>query len=228
MAIVLHQWEVSPYCGKIRHILRLKGLAFETVNYNGLHALRARKLDPAGKLPVLDYDGERIADSSRIAELLEQRHPAPPLYPANAQQRALALLWEDWADEALFWFEVYFRVADPDALNATAALFCAGRPSWERLLIVPALRRDYRARLRAQGLGCLPEPEVDRLFGQHLDRIEASLDGRAWLVGDSISIADIAVQAMLAEIIRTSARRARILARPNICRWLAAAAPQQR
>lgn len=228
MAIVLHQWEVSPYCGKIRHILRLKGLAYETVNYNGLHALRARKLDPAGKLPVLDYDGQRVADSTRIAELLERLHPAPALYPADPRERALAGLWEDWADESLFWFEVYFRVADPDALNAAAALFCAGRPRWERMLIVPALRRDYRARLRAQGLGCLPEPEVDRLFGQHLDRIDASLAGRDWLVGDAITIADIAVQAMLAEIIRTSSRRAQILARPNIQRWLAAAAPEQR
>ena len=50
-----------------RAILRHKGLPFRTVDYNGLKALRARKLWPVGKLPVIDYDGERIAGSSRIA-----------------------------------------------------------------------------------------------------------------------------------------------------------------
>ncbi len=222
MNIVLHQWEISPYCGKVRRILRHKRLEFQTREYNGLRALRVRKLTQPGKLPVLDYDGVRIADSSRIAAFVEERHPEHPLLPVDAAQRALALMWEDWADESLFWFEVYFRVHDAAALKASAAAICAGRPAWERYLIVPMLRRDYRARLRAQGLGCLPETEVDRLFALHLDRLDTLLAHSPRLVGDNTTIADIAVAAMLDEIIRTSKRRAAILSRPNLCNWLAA------
>jgi len=222
--IVLHQWEVSPFCGKVRRILRHKGLPFRTVDYNGLRALRARKLGPAGKLPVLDYDGERVADSSRIAEFLETRHPLPALVPADPKERAMAQLWEDWADESLFWFEVHYRVNDADALRATAAYICAGRPAWERALVTPLFRRDYRAKLHAQGLGRLPASEVDRLFAAHLDRLDVVLAGGHRLVGDTTSIADIAVAAQLDEIKRTSARREWIRARPNINRWLAALA----
>lgn len=222
--IVLHQWEISPFCGKVRKILRHKGLRFRTVNYNGLKALQVRKLGPVGKLPVLDYDGERIADSSRIAEFIEVRHPEPELLPADPQARALAQLWEDWADESLFWFEIHYRVNDADALNLAGESICAGRPAWERALIMPLIRRDYRARLHAQGLGRLPMPEVDRLFNAHLDRIEMVLTGGSRLVANATSIADIAVAAQLDEINRTSARRDWIAARPNIVRWLAALA----
>jgi len=220
MDIVLHQWVVSPYCAKVRRILRHKRLPFRTVEYNGLRALRVRKLSAAGKLPVLDYDGQRITDSSAIAAYLEMRHPQPALFPDHPRQRAMAALWEDWADESLFWFEVYFRVHDTAALDLAATAICAGRPAWERLLIVPIFRRDYRARLKAQGLGRLPEAEVDRLFDQHLDLLDTVLAENGKLVGATTTIADIAVAAMLDEIIRTSARGQRILARPHVRLWL--------
>ena len=40
-AIVLHQWAISPFCGKVRRILEHKGLPFEVVDYNGLRARKA-------------------------------------------------------------------------------------------------------------------------------------------------------------------------------------------
>jgi len=177
------------------------------------------RFGPAGKLPVLDDDGERTAYSSRIAEFLEARHPEPARLPADPKECAMAQLWEDWADGSLFWFEVHCRVNDPDALRATAAFHCAGRRARERALVVPLFRRDCRAKLHAQGLGRLPASDVDRLFEAHLDRLDVVLAGGGRLVGNATSIADIAVAAQLDAIIRTSARRERIRARPNIsCR----------
>jgi hypothetical protein len=85
-------------------------------------------------------------------------------------------------------------------------------------------RRDCRAKLHAQGLGRLPASDVDRLFEAHLDRLDVVLAGGGRLVGNATSIADIAVAAQLDAIIRTSARRERIRARPNISCWLGALA----
>ena len=59
-AIILHQWRISPFCGKVRRVLEHKRLAYDVVDYNGLRARKASGLSAAGKLPVLDYDGERI------------------------------------------------------------------------------------------------------------------------------------------------------------------------
>ena len=68
--IVLHQWLISPFCGKVRRILEHKKLVYTTVEYNGFKARKAKDLTEVGKLPVIDYDGERIQDSSDIAAFL--------------------------------------------------------------------------------------------------------------------------------------------------------------
>ncbi len=73
--IVLHQWEISPFCHKVRKILQHKQLVYVTKNYNGLLALKISKLSKSGKLPVLEYEGEWIQDSSDIAEFIERRYP---------------------------------------------------------------------------------------------------------------------------------------------------------
>ena len=88
--ILLHQWDMSPFCNKTRRCLAFKGLNYEVKDYNGLLARKAAALSPVGKLPVLDYDGERIQDSGRIAEFLERKHPAKPLFPQDPQQLAAA------------------------------------------------------------------------------------------------------------------------------------------
>jgi glutathione S-transferase len=218
--IVLHQWEISPFCGKVRRILRAKGLAFQVQDYPGITARKGQALTKAGKLPVLDYDGERIADSSRIAAFLEERHPEPPLVPRDARERALAHLIEDWADESLYWFEVRFRMADPVALGRAAELLCVGRPAVERAVFRVALRQMYRSKLDAQGLGRLSDGEAVRAFEAHLDALEALLEGHDFLVGSALSLADVAVVSQLAEIQRTSTLRHLVDGRARVARWI--------
>src|SRR5690606_23654602 len=132
MALVLHQWEISPFCGKVRRVLRFKNLDFEVVNYNGLRARQARGLSASGKLPVLEIGGERIEDYSAISAHLDREHAEPLLWPAADADRHLAHFFEDWADESLYWFEVYLRFAVPGPRERAALHLCAGRPAWER------------------------------------------------------------------------------------------------
>lgn len=220
-AITLHQWEISPFCQKVARALRFKGLDFATVDYNGLLAPRAMRLSPVGKVPVLDIDGQRLQDSTRICRYLDERHPEPPLYPRDPQQRALVELWEDWSDESLYWFEVYYRAKDPAALAQIAELASAGRPAWERLPTRLTIQAMLGLQLRAQGLGRQPPAVVDAEFIRHLDRIETVLAGGGWLVGERQTLADIAVGSQLLEVLRTSDRmRPELLGRPRLADWL--------
>ena len=66
-AVVLHQWEISPFCQKVAKALKHKGIAFDTVNYNGILGAKVKGLSKVGKLPVIDINGQRIQDSTRIA-----------------------------------------------------------------------------------------------------------------------------------------------------------------
>lgn len=107
--VVLHQWQISPFCGKVRKILRLKGIPYRVENYNGLRATMVGKLTSAAKLPVLDLDGKRIPDSTAIAAYLNERQPEPALYPSDRCDAAMARIIEDWADESLYYYEMFFR-----------------------------------------------------------------------------------------------------------------------
>jgi glutathione S-transferase len=223
--VVLHQWDISPYCRKVRKALRLKGIPYQSVDYNGMRAPQAARLATSGKLPVLDWDGQRVADSSLICEFLDQRVPSPPLYPTNPRDAALARLLEDWADESLYYFEMHFRAAYPSAAAKATELLCAGRPAWERHVVGPLFRRGLNRRLKAHGFSGWSNEQIERWFFGHLDDVAAWLEGRQWLVGDTQSIADLAVSAQLEEMLRTSTIAGRVLERPSVAAWLARNAP---
>jgi len=220
-SVTLHQWEMSPFCNKTRRCLKHKGVAYEVENYNGLLARKAASLSPAGKLPVLDYDGERIQDSSRIAEFLDRKHPERRLYPTDREELARARLWEDWAGQSLYFYEIYFRMLDRVSLERGLDLICAGRPSWERAVLKIVFKRRYPKKLRQQGLARLPRAEVEQQFFTLLDALETVLEKRAWLAADSASIADFSVAAQLDELVRTSDLAPRVLERSKLKEWLA-------
>lgn len=221
--VVLHQWEMSPFCNKVRRCLAHKQLAYRVVDYNGLLARKAAALSPVGKLPVLDYDGERIQDSTAIAEFLERKHPENRLYPNDPVELARVRFWEDWAAQSLYFYEIYFRMLDPVSLERAVDIICTGRPRWERSVMKLVFQRRYPKKLKQQGIGRLPPAEVERQFFLLIDALETLLGERRWLVGDEKSMADISVAAQLDELLRTSDLKPRILERKRLSDWLARA-----
>lgn len=201
---VIHQWQVSPFCSKVRKILAFKGIPYEKKDYNGLLALKAAKLTPAGKLPVLELDETMLSNSSQIAEYLELRNPTPALYPKDANLRFQTLLWEDWADESLFWYEVYFRFCYTRAWGKSVALLCEGRPKYESWIMKFEARRIYNKKLNAQGLGRYDKKTVEEKFFRLVSGIDSRVNQNKWLVGEHLSIADLAVAAQIEEVQRTA------------------------
>ena len=84
----------------------------------------------------------------------------------------MAHFWEDWADESLYWFEVYFRFMDPAAATKSVALLAAGRPGFERVLLGSVVRRSHKKALHGQGLARMPRERVVAKFCEHLDQLE--------------------------------------------------------
>jgi glutathione S-transferase len=221
--VVLHQWEMSPFCNKVRRCLAHKGIAYTVVDYNGLLARKAASLSDVGTLPVLDYDGERIGDSTKIALFLERKHPERPLFPSDAVALSRVRFWDDWASQSLYFHEIYFRMLDPVSLERALDLICKGRPRWERAILKAVFLRRYPKKLGQQGLGRLPRSEVERQFFSLLDGLETLLNEGPWLVGNEKTMADVAVAAQLDEIVRTSELAPRILERRKVADWLARA-----
>ena len=89
----LYSADRCPFAARARIALAEKGLQYELVEID-LDDRPAWMYDknPLGKVPVLEEDGFVLPESLVINEYLEERYPDPPLWPADAAERALARL----------------------------------------------------------------------------------------------------------------------------------------
>jgi glutathione S-transferase len=91
--ITLYDADRCPYCARVRIVLAEKSVPHDTVVVDlADRPTWLYEKNPLGKVPVLEEDGLCIPESAVIMELLEERFPEPPLYPADPGQRALARL----------------------------------------------------------------------------------------------------------------------------------------
>jgi len=184
----------SPPCVKVHYALRYKHLPFEVVNLGA--PPQVKKVNARGKLPVLEYDGKRIADSSDIIRFVEERHPEPRLYPQDERERARALMLEDWADESLYWHVVYENWLVDGQFDKFAAEILASIPALLQPMIKIVARRKSRAQLNGQGLGRLTLEEHRARLCESLEWLN-TIAGDSYLSGNNLSVADISVAAVV-------------------------------
>jgi glutathione S-transferase len=193
--ITLFQYELSPFCDKVRRVLNVKGVAYSVEEVTILDTLKGRlkQLSPASKLPVLDIDNERIADSTDIVRFLEARFPEPRLIPSDPREQALVHFFEDWADEALYFYEMHLRFTLPHNAERWVPQASKFDGAVIRRIASMALPKAMARTTAAQGTGRKPLAMIKRDLDRHFHMLNVWLKGRDWLVGDHLSLADIAV-----------------------------------
>ena len=125
------------------------------------------QLSPTGLIPVLEDGAFVLPDSSAIIQYLDANYPDTPLTPADPQLRGRAL-----------WLEAYL-----------GAFF--------REVIHPLFHQRVVAPMR----GATPDTDViddaiSRIAPRYFEYLNREIDG-TWLVGETMSVADIAVGANL-------------------------------
>jgi maleylpyruvate isomerase len=90
--MILYGYFRSSAAYRARIALNLKGLAYEQ---RFVHLRRGEqrgaeylKLNPQGFVPMLVVGDRRLTQSLAIIEYLDEKHPAPPLLPVAAEDRA--------------------------------------------------------------------------------------------------------------------------------------------
>lgn len=183
----------TPFALKVARILRFKRLAFQVEEVSwAVRAERLPELAASNKLPVLEYDGERIEDSTDIACFLEAKHPEPPLWPADPLQRARCDVLEDWADEVLYWYGIYEQRRISVSKDSDEAYF-ADFPEPARTLAVERLRGEVEKNLNRQGIGRYPVDKVKSDIRRGLDALCAFLGADDYVAGPALSLADLAL-----------------------------------
>ncbi|MFQ5903021.1 MAG: glutathione S-transferase family protein [Candidatus Binatia bacterium] len=101
MAIRLFQSQTSMFCEKVRIVLALKNVPYEVVDVKKDDRKSLIEFSGQRKVPVMDYEGQRIIDSTFISAFLEERYPENSIYPDRTTDKGLCLMLEDWSDEVL-------------------------------------------------------------------------------------------------------------------------------
>ncbi|ABD27326.1 glutathione S-transferase-like protein [Novosphingobium aromaticivorans DSM 12444] len=156
---------LSPFVRKIAVVATEKGLSFEMARGGpGSTDPEFIACSPLGKIPAIDDGGFQLADSSAIAVYLDARYPEPRLIPEDPQLRGKAVFWDEFADTVL-------------GASGLKILF-------NRLVGPKLLKTGGDEAIALQGEAELP---------RWVDWFESVVPGQGWLLGETFSLADIAV-----------------------------------
>ena len=205
MAIpILWHLEISHFNEKVRWALDYKRIAHERRSvFPGMQAARARILrGGTSTVPVIDIDGVRIGDSTRIIEELERRWPDPPLYPTDPEERQRALELEDFFDEHCA-HELRRVMFDPmlrhPELMAEATGSDRRRGGGVMNVMYPFINRAVRHKY---SISEETAAQARKTVVAAMDRIERERGPSGYLVGNSFSVADLTAAAILSPLIR--------------------------
>ncbi len=200
----LWQFTSSHFNEKARWALDFKRLAH--IRHSlipGFHVPVVKRMTGKTTVPVLKLNGVAISDSSRIIEALERAYPEPPLYPADADERARALELEDFFDEELGpyirrW--IFFVILPyPEFVRAAFVSHASRGAQWAHRAISPVIGAIMRRQMDINPASA----EIAR--GKTLaamDRLTKELRPSRYLVGDRFTVADLTAAALLSPIAR--------------------------
>jgi glutathione S-transferase len=173
----------------------------QTRNAGGQRPLGLRIGDMLGTVPALASDGERISTNHRIARFLDERHPEPPLLPADPGRRSAVEDAERWSNDKLQMaarrIPLAWALRDPAAVASSAA---DGRMGY--LLYKSGLARRLILPKIAPAFAVSAKPDHDPLaeLPAMLDRIDAWI-AEGVLGGAELNVADFMVAPSLALIL---------------------------
>lgn len=204
--MILYGSSLSPYVRKVLACCSEKGIEVE-LKPTGAPDFDPEflKASPFRKMPALVDGGYSLADSSAIVHYLEVKYPERPLIPSDPQLRGKTIWFEEFSD--------------------TMLVTCGGKIFYN-LIVAPRF------------LGLPGDPEAARQAELNdlppvLDYLETVVpDDGGYLVGEELTLADIAVASPFANFRHTNTRVDpekyprtiayvdRILARPSLAHWV--------
>jgi len=218
----LYHWEPNAECAKVMLCLMEKGVDFESRYVDILELEQYSKdflaVNPAGQVPVLVHDGKVLTDSTLITEYIEEAFPEPVLAPRDGRGWYETLCWGKYVEynldtsvSTLGWHYVMpplMQQRDQKKLQATV-----------EQIPVPERQSAWKAALEY----AYPDDQLEnsrRKIGLAVNRLEETLAGSDWLLGDAFSIIDIDAFSLVCTLPRLLPDMVNDKATPGITAWL--------
>lgn len=184
----------SLFVTKADVLLKMSGLPYRTV----IGDLRTA---PKGKLPYIDVDGSRLADSTFMRLYLEQEHSIDLDAHLSARERGIAWSIEKMLEDSFYWAVVHARWVDDDNFNKGPRTFFNGVPALIRPVVIRMVRRQVMKNLHGQGMGRHNREEIITLGNRIIDSLAALLGDHPYLMGNRRCGADATALAFVAAIL---------------------------
>ena len=164
--MIIYGATMSPFVRKVLAFAAEKGVDVE-LKQAGLGSTDPDFLiaSPFRKMPALKDGDYTLADSSAIVQYIEALHPEPALIPAEPRERGKAIWFDEFAD--------------------TIVSAAGGKLFFNRIVSPRFLGREG-------DLAAADKAEAEEL-PPILDWLEAQIPASGFLVGDRLTLADIAV-----------------------------------
>jgi glutathione S-transferase len=190
---------ISPYVTKVANYLELSGLDYQ-LKPGQVFALKSTT--PFGKLPVIEIDGQTVADSTEIIKFLEARSAHPLDGTASPAERAQMLAWNRLLDEYFYWAAVIQPRWREQA-------------NWERYIPIivggaqvdgptrnalEEFRRMILTEFDGQGMGRLPAERVYARAADDVDAMSDFLGDKPYFMGDAPRTIDANVLSLLKHV----------------------------
>lgn len=193
--IELYDNAASVAAQKVRLVLDEKGIGWKRIDVNLRNGEVLQPaylaLNPMGVVPTLVHDGAVITESSIIVEYLDDLVPEPSLRPAEPLARARMRAWMRRIDD-----EVQRAVGNLSmAVYIRDAHLARGRDERDaHFARMPDRDRAQRQQdAIAMGTAAPQFAPAVQVFARLVDDLDTALAKHPWIVGDTFSLADVAV-----------------------------------
>jgi glutathione S-transferase len=196
MSFTLYNAPQSTCSQRVRFVLNAKKISFAEIKLDLLAGDQLKPdylaLNPNGVVPTLDHDGAIVIDSSVIIEYLDEVVPTPESFTprdpvARARMRALMRFIDEMPAAAVRvpTFNLAFLPRFAAMSEEEFLAFAESKP----------LRKEFMLTMGRKGF---PQKEMDaatQRLRRTYERMDSEIEksGGPWLLGEEISLADIAL-----------------------------------
>jgi glutathione S-transferase len=186
--------DLSPFVGKVDTYFRLAGIPYrlERFPFFGIGGA------PKGKLPFIEHNGRRIADSSFILAHVQNTFGKGPDAALDDAQRARGHAIRRLVEEHLYWVLVQNRWRiDANWEAFMEAIFGDWRTDAEVAAVLPHVRAEVLGQLHGQGLGRHAVSEVWELGRSDIRALAGLLGDQSFSLGEQPTALDATVHTFL-------------------------------
>ncbi len=183
--IKLHQFartwgipNLSPFCCKLETYLRLSKIPYEVIESMPPKA-------PKGKLPFIEDDDRKIADSDLIIQHLIRTYGDKLDADLSPAQKATSFAMQRLLEDHLFWVTLYTRwqYSDENWQVNKKAIFHPF-PPLIRDIVASVFRFLIRRQIYGQGIGRHTSEEIFQLGRNDLDALSDFLADKPYFMGN--------------------------------------------